>query len=225
MEVNDKYFHKIVLTDDIVDLESHVKLASVTVNGNSVLNAINLHNNLNLKIKLEKKSTLTLNLFDFAIINEVKLDIELDDEATLILNGAFIAEEKYGLDIDVKLYGSDTSVSINIRGINEENATTKIIMNGTLAGETKNSRIDEYAKVINKSDASAILIPNLIVNTNEVEANHGVSIGSIDKNEIFYLMSKGLSLEDATKIIEEGFLVSIMSDSEKKRIQNILVGR
>ena len=70
-----------------------------------------------------------------------------------------------------------------------------------------------------------MLIPNLIVNTNDVEANHGVSIGSIDEKELFYLMSKGIDRHNAVKIIEEGFLEAIMPEDVKEKIKNILVGR
>ena len=76
-----------------------------------------------------------------------------------------------------------------------------------------------------KSEISNVLIPNLVVNTNEVEANHGVSIGGIDEDEMFYLMSKGISKATAKKLIEEGFILSIMPDDIKERIKNILVGR
>lgn len=225
MDVNKEEENKILMTDDIVYLDKFVKKSFVRVVGNCTLNAINLHNNMSLIIEIEKNSVLVLNIFDYAVLNEVTLDITLDDGASLILNDAFIAEKKYGLYIDTKLYGSNANVYVNVRGINEENATSTVIMNGCVAGGIDGVTLNEYAKVINKSDNSAVLIPNLIVNTNEVEANHGVSIGSINRDELFYLMSKGISNSDASKMIENGFLLSIMGEDVKEKIKNVLVGR
>lgn len=213
------------MTDDKVNLDKFISSASVTVQGSSILNAINLHNNLHLNIKLEKASSLVLNIFDYADDLECHIDVELEDESSFILNNSFISEIKYNISIDTKLYGNDALVMVNVRGINNEHATSLITMNGTVAGGIKDASIYEYAKVINKSDNSAVLIPNLIVNTNEVEANHGVSIGSLDPDELFYLMSKGLSESDARKLIENGFLLSIMGEEERFKIQNILMGR
>ena len=225
MEVINTLKNKIVLTDDIVYLDKFVSRAEVIVNGSCTLNAINLHNNLSLDVSISKKSSLILNIFDYAVSDEIKIDVTLDDGANLILNNAFISEENYGLTIDTKLYGSNIDVYVNVRGINEENASSRVIMNGSIAGETRGSCMSEYAKIINKSENSAVLIPNLVVDTNEVEANHGVSIGSIDQNEIFYLLSKGIGYDDATKMIENGFLLAIMNDEVKEKIKNILVGR
>ena len=48
------------------------------------------------------------------------------------------------------------------------------------------------------------------INTNEVIANHYVTISSISKDDLFYLMSKGLSKSLSEKIILKGFLKGIM---------------
>ena len=98
-------------------------------------------------------------------------------------------------------------------------------MDGTVAGETKDNTLNEYARIINKSEASNVMIPNLVVNTNEVMANHGVSVGSIDEDELFYLATKGINKYTAQKLVEEGFILSIMNDEIKERIKNILLGR
>lgn len=217
--------NKILLTGGVVDLDKFIDKASVLVKEDTILNSINLHNNANLKIKIEKGKKLEFNIFDYAVNLEVNIDVELDDASTLILNDAFISEEKYSLNINTKLYGNDITVEVNVRGINEENGTALVVLNGTVAGETKNSVMNEFAKVLNKSNNSNVLIPNMMINTNEVEANHGVSIGIIDEEELFYLMSKGMSVEHASKIIEDGFLLSIMENEVKERIKNILIGR
>ncbi len=206
-------------------MDKYIDDARIVIKEDTIINAVNLHNNMNLTIVVEEECNLELNLFDYAVSLEINLDIELHDRSTLTLNGAFISEIKYELNVDAKLYGDNIYACVDIRGVNEREGTVKINMNGTVAGETHGNVLNEYAKVLNKSELSNVLIPNLIVNTNDVEANHGVSIGSIDEKELFYLMSKGIDRHNAVKIIEEGFLEAIMPEDVKEKIKNILVGR
>lgn len=217
--------NKLILSGGVVDLDKFIDSAYIKVEDDTILNALNLHNNMHLKIDVEKGCSLVVNLFDYAVELEVNLDIELSDETSLIINSSFIAEKKYELNIDTKLYGDNINASVNIRGINETEGTVKILLNGTVAGETEGNVINEYARIINKSRLSNVLIPNLVVNTNEVEANHGVSVDRIPEEKKIYLMSKGLSEYTALKMLEEGFILSIMPEDAKERIKNILVGR
>jgi len=71
----------------------------------------------------------------------------------------------------------------------------------------KNLIIDESAKVES--------IPGLEIITNDVRCSHGVTIGNIDRNHMFYLQSRGINKEEAEKLIIDGFL-----SSAKNRIRN-----
>lgn len=48
--------------------------------------------------------------------------------------------------------------------------------------------------------------PQLEIEANEVKASHAATMGRIDKEQLFYLMSRGLSRKKAEKIIVAGFL-------------------
>jgi FeS assembly protein SufD len=55
-------------------------------------------------------------------------------------------------------------------------------------------------------DAMSDAIPGLEILTNEVKATHSASVAQIDQDQIFYMMTRGLSLEEAKKFIVLGFL-------------------
>jgi Fe-S cluster assembly protein SufD len=55
-------------------------------------------------------------------------------------------------------------------------------------------------------NARAEAIPELEIECNEVKASHAASVGRIDEEQIFYLMSRGLSKKEAEKLIIEAFL-------------------
>lgn len=68
--------------------------------------------------------------------------------------------------------------------------------------------------------------PLLLIDEYDVEAGHGAAIGRIDELQLYYLMSRGLSQNDAEKLIINGFLApfSAMIESEtlKETLQTLL---
>ncbi len=53
-------------------------------------------------------------------------------------------------------------------------------------------------------------VPGLEIKTDDVKCSHGVTIGNIDKNHMFYLQSRGINKDEAEKLIINGFLQSTL---------------
>lgn len=194
----------------------------LVIREDSILDGINFKRSLDLHIIIKDNCTLLFNMFMISNNRTINLVIDLYDNSKFIFNNSFIARKKYELNIDTNLKGSNSETDVNMRGINEKDGSILIKMNGIDDKNTKDNVINEYAKIINKGDNANIIIPNLIVNTNEVMANHGASIGTIDKDELFYLKSKGLNEKDASNLLEDGFILSIMDDENKEKIKKYL---
>ena len=85
--------------------------------------------------------------------------------------------------------------------------------NGTYQGKIY---VDKDAQKTNGYQLSKALIlsensafnskPELEIYADDVKCSHGSSTGNIDQNSIFYLMSRGLSKEQANRMLVEGFL-------------------
>ncbi len=76
----------------------------------------------------------------------------------------------------------------------------------------KSDAHQENRNLLLSGEAKAESIPELEILTNDVvRCNHGVTVGQIDKDQIFYLMSRGLSQKDAEQVIVEGFMEPTMS--------------
>src|SRR5260370_38402987 len=54
--------------------------------------------------------------------------------------------------------------------------------------------------------ARADAIPGLEIFTNEVKATHSGSVSQVDEEQIFYLMSRGLTHSEAQRMVILGFL-------------------
>jgi len=64
--------------------------------------------------------------------------------------------------------------------------------------------LSEHAMLLNPG-ARADSIPGLEIMANQVRATHGATVGPIDPEKLFYLMSRGLDEISATKLIVLGF--------------------
>lgn len=68
--------------------------------------------------------------------------------------------------------------------------------------------------------AKSISLPMLLCHEEEVEGEHGVSSGKIDEEKLFYLMSKGISNEDARKLIVKANFNEILKSVFDENLQN-----
>ena len=50
--------------------------------------------------------------------------------------------------------------------------------------------------------------PILIIDCDDVHASHGCAIGTLDDNEIYYLMSRGISRKKSINLLMKSFLVN-----------------
>jgi Fe-S cluster assembly protein SufD len=60
-------------------------------------------------------------------------------------------------------------------------------------------------------DARADSLPNLEIEADDVRCSHGASVGQLDQDHLFYLMSRGLPRQLAERLVVMGFLGEVLS--------------
>ena len=70
--------------------------------------------------------------------------------------------------------------------------------------------------------AHADTLPGLEIEAHEVRCTHGATAGKIDADQVFYLMSRGLSYAQAEKLIVEGFFEPVMERIPLESVRNEL---
>jgi len=72
-------------------------------------------------------------------------------------------------------------------------------------------------------NSKADVLPSLDVDANDVRCSHGATIGMIDQDQIFYLMTRGLSQPQAQEMIVSGFFEGVIArvplESVKQRLR------
>lgn len=70
-------------------------------------------------------------------------------------------------------------------------------------------------------NGKSTICPNLVIDNFDVDSNHSAYIGKFKDEYLFYLMSRGISLDNSYKLLLNSFLVN--SDSiEYDKINNFL---
>jgi Fe-S cluster assembly protein SufD len=71
------------------------------------------------------------------------------------------------------------------------------------------------------ADARAVAEPELEIEADEVRASHAATVSSLNKDELFYLMSRGVNRQEAERLITAGFIAKVLNriDDDKIRKQ------
>lgn len=100
-----------------------------------------------------------------------------------------------------------TGGRITVRGVAGAGSIVKIY--GMIKIRKQAQQTDDFLELrvltLDKT-AKAVAEPMLEIEANDVKASHAASVGPLDGEQILYLMSRGLSLDDATEAIVGGWL-------------------
>jgi Fe-S cluster assembly protein SufD len=109
----------------------------------------------------------------------------------------------------------------DIAGGSAQTATKGICSGSSTALVRGVIRIEEHAPqtsshyegkvMLTSPTAKANVLPTLQIYTNDVSAKHGAAVGHFTPEEIYYLQSRGITLEEARIMLTEGFFESILS--------------
>ena len=82
-------------------------------------------------------------------------------------------------------------------------------------GAQKTDAYQENRNLLLSPDAQATPIPGLEIEANDVRCTHGATVGQVDAQHLFYLMSRGLAKADAQRASSAGFSSRCSSGSPR----------
>lgn len=96
---------------------------------------------------------------------------------------------------------------------------TSVVPNGI-----KGCYVNQSNHIINLNDKKSQINPNLLVDENDVVANHAAYIGNFKKSVLFYLERLGIAKSEAIKLLVKGFLVKDLAINvrEKEKLKKII---
>lgn len=139
-------------------------------------------------------------------------------------------EQRQNFVNHIQHFGKNTESNILIHGVQREGANA--IFNGITKiehGATK-SNGDQTQRVLMLSDkARGDANPILLIDEDDVIAGHAASVGRIDPVQLYYLMSRGISKDEAERLVIHGFLEPVVAqlpvEGVKAQMTEVIEGK
>ena len=202
----------------LISLNSKEKVftnTKIIVNGSnyskSNITFINLLDKESIKIVsfehyLSESSEVTHNFIDLG--SNIKISnyySELSgDNSKNYLNNMYYGSNNERIDMNyhIKSIGKRTNSNILVQGALNDNSIKSF--KGTIdfiEGCTKSNGEENENCILLSNTSKSRSLPMLLCHEEDVTGSHGVSTGKIDVTKLFYLMAKGISEEEAKKLV------------------------
>jgi Fe-S cluster assembly protein SufD len=135
----------------------------------------------------------------------------------------------------------DEHLDLFTTDLHEQGDTTgDTVWKGALAGQSRASyegliQIDYGAQnshtylqthsMLLSPKAKGDAIPSLIVKTDNVSASHGGTVGEIDEEQVYYMMTRGISRRDAVRTLVEGYFEEVVQRLHDESLERIVRAR
>jgi Fe-S cluster assembly protein SufD len=148
-----------------------------------------------------------------------------DRGATSRVTGAYFADGSQQLDYDTyQLHQApDTTSDFAFKGALRDTAAT--VWRGMIRVEEGAQRTNAYQENRNlllSKTATANSIPGLEILANDVRCTHGATLSPVDRDQLFYLMARGLPRSEAERLIVRGFFQDVLDRIELDPVREAL---
>jgi Fe-S cluster assembly protein SufD len=145
--------------------------------------------------------------------------------ATSRVTGAYFADGDQHLDYDTfqEHIAPSTESDFAFKGALRENASA--VWRGMIRVEPdaqKTNAYQENRNLLLSEKAHADSIPGLEIMANDVRCTHGATLGRVNREELFYLMARGLSRAEAERLIVRGFFQDVLDRIELEPVREAL---
>ncbi len=106
----------------------------------------------------------------------------------------------------------NTSSDLLYKGALDDHSRS--VFRGVIRVHPKAQKTDAYQtnrNLLLSDHARADSLPNLEIQADDVRCSHGATVGQLDAESRFYLMSRGLTREQAERLVVMGFLGEVLS--------------
>jgi Fe-S cluster assembly protein SufD len=157
---------------------------------------------------------------------KVRIQNDLAGEgAASRVTGAYFTDGEQHLDYDTfqEHIAPNTTSDFAFKGALRDTSTA--VWRGMIRVEKDAQKTNAYQENRNlmlSPTTHAVPIPGLEILANDVRCTHGATVSRVDREELFYAMSRGLSRGEAERLIVRGFFQDILDRIEFEAVREAL---
>lgn len=151
-------------------------------------------------------------IYHFSINGSSNVVVNLDVEGVTLYY--YYGNINYGdnvFNIKINHLVSNTHSEVFNHGVNVYNNKLSYYVDGVVPKSSSKCICNQDNQIINMCDGKSTICPNLLIDNYDVDSNHAAYIGSFKDDILFYMMSRGISRDVASRLLLNGFLIN--SDS------------
>jgi len=219
---------------------------------------IDVFDGLNANFFVEKDASLTIKFINSNSKKNVSLHGILNENSEFNMYFADFAKESITLTSNVILLGDNSSSKVEFSTVSKDKVEKNYFINFDHIGKSTTSVLDCYGVSENEASisvkgishieknsiksnaiqkAKVILFdknskgkasPILKIDCDDIKASHACAIGSLNEDHIYYLLSRGINISEARKLVVLGYLLPIKNhftnQDDKEYIENYVRG-
>jgi Fe-S cluster assembly protein SufD len=147
--------------------------------------------------------------------------------ASAKVTGVYAGRGSQHIDYDTTQEHAEpnTTSDLAFRGVLADRATS--VWRGMIRvdpGAQQTDAFQESRNLLISTKAHADAIPGLEIEADDVRCTHAAAIAQVDREQLYYLRARGLSETDATRLIIDGFLQTLVERASEGPIRQALSG-
>lgn len=191
----------------------------IVVEDNICLNIVDISFNTSNKINITLKNDSRVIYNKFSINSGDYIYTLLDGEySNVVINNSVVNNDDTKMKFVIEHNNTNTSSNLSNHGVNNSSGTLYFNVDSKINRSASLACANQENKIINLVKGDSKILPNLLVDNYDVSASHSAYISDFDKENMFYLKSRGISDNEARRLLLEGFLIGNLDvDDETKK--------
>ncbi|MCC7667327.1 Fe-S cluster assembly protein SufD [Liquorilactobacillus satsumensis] len=210
-----------IIVEVIAGTNSHVKFASVDRLGRNTTTYLNRRGHLGTNAKIDWSMGM---MNDGNIVGDFDSDLVGDGSHSEVKVVAIsTGNQVQGIDTRVTNSGKHTIGHILQHGVILSRSTLTFNGIGHIIKGAKGADAQQESRVLMLSTkAKGDANPILLIDDNDVTAGHAASVGRVNQEQLYYLMSRGLPKKIAERLVIRGFLGPVLAEIPSQLIREQL---
>lgn len=145
------------------------------------------------------------------------------NNAEALVSSASLVQSKKDYSMNVVNFAPHTHGEIRNYAVVLKTGTLMIDAIGRIVKGAYRSENHQTSRALSFEDGQrSTILPELLIDENDVQASHAMSIGRMDDDQLYYMMSRGLTPQMCTQLISTGYLMPITEVIDNEELKEKL---
>ena len=131
-------------------------------------------------------------------------------QAQALISSASLVSDRKNYSMNMVNFAPHTSGEIRNYAVVLKTGVLTIDAIGRIVKGARRAESHQTSRALSFEDGQkSTILPELLIDENDVQASHAMSIGRMDEDQLYYMMSRGLTPQQCTTLISTGYLMPI----------------